>query len=319
MSRLIDRLFAQPQEKLAGWVNDPESFRDTRERALRELSVAEHINVDNVAEYIFAGTDQESFGWEDYPTVAPPFKSFWMEYRQPSGIVSSNPNEMAHRGADGALSLAHAPRACGALFAVMEAKEGTPAHDAGAKWIVNLLTAVEYKKGEVLFPALWRGFGVREDGSACEGDQIALVGDSPDKPSRLTQQDKQHVAWGLQATTIPMFFAISLMHCKNVELSDEPPAPKLSKKWEKRHGRPQVTVKTLMIEPMRKNLDTEGRAGVVGIKRAMHICRGHFKDYRQSGLFGKHKDIFWWDAYVRGDGGSGEVVKDYAVGMDGET
>ena len=45
----------------------------------------------------------------------------------------------------------------------------------------------------------------------------------------------------------------------------------------------------------------------------LHICRGHFKDYRESGLFGKVKGIFWWDQYVRGDLENGAVVKDYNV------
>ena len=33
-----------------------------------------------------------------------------------------------------------------------------------------------------------------------------------------------------------------------------------------------------------------------GLKRALHICRGHFKDYREGrGLFAKTHGIWWWD------------------------
>jgi hypothetical protein len=34
----------------------------------------------------------------------------------------------------------------------------------------------------------------------------------------------------------------------------------------------------------------------------MHICRGHFKDFTEKGLFGdqKMKGTFWWHSYVRG-------------------
>ena len=35
--------------------------------------------------------------------------------------------------------------------------------------------------------------------------------------------------------------------------------------------------------------------------RAMHICRGHFKDYRQGkGLFGRYHQLVWQPAIVRG-------------------
>ena len=36
--------------------------------------------------------------------------------------------------------------------------------------------------------------------------------------------------------------------------------------------------------------------------RAMHICREHFKDYRQGkGLFGRYHQLVWQPAIVRGE------------------
>jgi hypothetical protein len=49
------------------------------------------------------------------------------------------------------------------------------------------------------------------------------------------------------------------------------------------------------------------------MKQALHICRGHFKDYRQSGLFGRHKGVFWWDMAARGSAEQGIVDKDYRI------
>jgi len=70
------------------------------------------------------------------------------------------------------------------------------------------------------------------------------------------------------------------------------------------------------VEPLRKQLrkqdsrpDDEGRH----IQQALHICRGHFKDYRDSGLFGKHFGIYWWDMHMRGSKEYGEIVKDYEI------
>jgi len=48
----------------------------------------------------------------------------------------------------------------------------------------------------------------------------------------------------------------------------------------------------------------------------LHICRGHFKDYRLSvGGLGKHhlKGMWWWAPQVRGTAERGRVEKDYDV------
>jgi len=112
------------------------------------------------------------------------------------------------------------------------------------------------------------------------------------------------------------------MHCKNVQLKTQiPPAP-LSKKYQKKTGRPLVKYKVLEIEPMKKVLRTEGQSETLGLKHALHICRGHFKDYSNgSGLFGKYKGLYWWESTVRGNPANGVVIKDYNVNppQDGST
>jgi hypothetical protein len=56
-------------------------------------------------------------------------------------------------------------------------------------------------------------------------------------------------------------------------------------------------------------------AGADGsLKHALHICRGHFKDYREgSGLFDKFRGMYWWDMHTRGSSKLGEIRKDYDV------
>lgn len=109
-------------------------------------------------------------------------------------------------------------------------------------------------------------------------------------------------------------FAVSLMHCKNVTLREERVSEKLQKARARR-GRPGFLVKwsVLEIEPMKKILRSEGKSESLGLPEALRICRGHFKDYRQSGLFGKIKGVFWWDATVRGESKNGVIIKDYSV------
>lgn len=140
------------------------------------------------------------------------------------------------------------------------------------------------------------------------------------------QHQMVHITKRLQQNTgatlyFPAFLAVSLMHCKNVVMGTVKPPPKLNKKHIKKGHRPLITYRTLEIEPMKKVLRHEGGADQTGISQALHICRGHFKDYRGSekGLFGKYKGLWWWDQHLAGKAEHGTVVKDYvelAPGQD---
>lgn len=112
----------------------------------------------------------------------------------------------------------------------------------------------------------------------------------------------------------PFFFAIALMNAKNVSLVDAPLPPKVARRREK-DGKAALTFKTLHIEPMRARVKQETKPGESETKVAMHLCRGHFKDYRDgAGLFGKYKGLYWWESQVRGAEENGRVIKDYELG-----
>jgi hypothetical protein len=100
----------------------------------------------------------------------------------------------------------------------------------------------------------------------------------------------------------PALLAISFLHCKNVQLVDHAVDRKLAKRYRERHGGTAPTgYKTLVIEPLKAILRGEGRAHEHGLAKAMHICCGHFKDYREGrGLFGKYKQLVWRPSVVRG-------------------
>jgi len=113
------------------------------------------------------------------------------------------------------------------------------------------------------------------------------------------------------------FFAISLLHCKNISLEEIEIPPKVQKAREKK-GIPAVTYKTLIVEPMRKQVRRERDADPEGeqntVKRALHIVRGHFMDYTQgAGLFRKMHGIYWQPMHVKGSAEAGKVIKDYKV------
>lgn len=109
--------------------------------------------------------------------------------------------------------------------------------------------------------------------------------------------------------------AIAFAHCKNVAQLDvsakvNPLDQTLRKmKW------PRLVYRRLAIDPMREVLRTEGQSAEVGLKRALHICRGHFAVY-PNGLFnrtpGQPQQVFI-PQHVRGKAENGMVLKDYAV------
>lgn len=65
---------------------------------------------------------------------------------------------------------------------------------------------------------------------------------------------------------------------------------------------------------MREAIRREGDIETNGLKKALHICRGHFANYSpEHPLFGKYVGQFWKPSHVRGSIGSGAVVKDYKI------
>lgn len=114
-----------------------------------------------------------------------------------------------------------------------------------------------------------------------------------------------------------ILLSFSFMHCKNVTMQTHTPERKIphNKSAKRRGDKPMqpVTFKVLDIRPMRKVLQREGREDVEGTTYALSICRGHFKNFEEKGLFGKYKGTYWWNEQVRGSVKSGTVVKDYRL------
>jgi hypothetical protein len=71
---------------------------------------------------------------------------------------------------------------------------------------------------------------------------------------------------------------------------------------------------------MRRILNQAGAADPEGggLRRALTICRSHFKTFTPGApLFGKHTGQYWWAPHVRGNPDVGIVVNDYRVHAPG--
>lgn len=106
--------------------------------------------------------------------------------------------------------------------------------------------------------------------------------------------------------------AIAFANCKNVSTKGvNPPAP-LSRKHEKRHGRPLVSYKTLSIPGFDNSALATPRTGQPEHGRALHICRGHMRFMLHP--FGRQTPAqMWIHQHRRGNKVNGVVLKDYQV------
>lgn len=247
--------------------------------------------IDNVAEYYFEGTDQEYWSLDkDFPNLAPPWPMFWAEHKIAKTIHSTegdtDTTRLLQNGRVGALFCSADP-------------EGVTVADgelpAGTRW--------------VLMCDMWIDYGTREPAQGPGGAVFLCIDDAGRalaKPwmqsfARAEHEEQMRLSIGWFN---PAFLAISFLHCKNVVLEDRRVDKPLAKKYRERHGITPTAYKTLVIEPLKAILKREGGSDQHGLAKAMHICRGHFADYREGrGLFGKYKKLVWIPQTLRGTTG----------------
>jgi hypothetical protein len=278
------------------------------------------INADNVAEYFFSANEKDE--WDirtDFPNIAPPFETFFIEYRMPS--------EMLLPG--GVITPITPGIRMGILFSAYDFskdKKYEKFYHDGIRWQMIAALFLE-NNGKLLFydnhPILqsWM-ICVRENGEVYStGDkdediffslnisQNYIDSLSEDAKSVYLKEGRNH----MRASFDIALLAISFMHCKNVK--SLPVLPKKSPGKRNKHG-PHITYHVLEIAPMKKILQTEGNSEKTGIKKALHICRGHFKTFENHGLFGKYIGTYWWDSHTRGNISAGITEKDYSINLE---
>lgn len=280
MTRLFDKIIS---ESKFGDVLTPRFWEVFKE--------SEVVAIDNVSQFFFADSPKTEWHVSDFPNVAPPFSKFFMEWHSPK-VMNLNGN-IQRRKSMGRL---------GVFFSVEDVEDVS---QKPLKWVYESLLFGEFQNR--IAPLSQYRFIVNNDGTiAIENDKWIW--------GRPVEGGSDFVDGTIGNCIFPCLLAVSFFHCKNVTLHREIPPVPLSKKYEKKHGWPLVSYHTLNIEPMKKVLRTEGDSQQTGLKQALHICRGHFKDFSKGkGLFGKYKGLYWWDSVVRGSVSEGIIDKDYAV------
>lgn len=309
MPRLIDDIraakhlqapfFVGPR-KADAWSEHASVIADMLRAPGNELPV---ILIDNVADYYYTASDQEY--WDigrDFPNLAPPFPVAWYEHRLPGTIHSkelgdTDVTKMITRGRSGVLVRAVKP----------EDAKGEGALPEGTAWILWCELFIDYG---------WRGRPIEGP----HGAMFLCIDSEGHLLERPWMQSYAEPRWAEEMKSLmtwlhPTLLAVTFLHCKNVRIEDNQVPKPLAKKYRERHGGVNPTsYKTLIIEPLKQILRHEGNSDKVGIAKAMHICRGHFRDYREGrGLFGKYKQLVWTPMTVRGTKGKSAPTREIVV------
>jgi len=246
-----------------------------------ELASAHAIDVQNVADWMWA-SQQEEWGHEDIPCLAPPFPKVWMEWGRPQVLVMKNkPGD-----------LSTFPSRVGCLGLAFKGATG---------WLWLFTLFVQHPR--FIRPTV-SAFTLRTD-----REGTIEPGGFPIVTTDYANPDTARYMTGIMR--MPALLGIAFMHCKNVEMVRYPEADTTPKQV--RRGLPRVRFSRIVVTPFREVAQRASGDAAVSIQRAMHICRGHFKDYRKSGLFGRIPGIFWWDTHVRGNADAGLVISEHEV------
>jgi hypothetical protein len=262
------------------------------------------ILTDNVTEYFLgneAAGSTTSWSVGDLPTVTPPFQSVFLE--------TASPN------------IAAPIRSWGAFFSGRDEIDSSTDPEISrdkVRWVVEMALLFDDRGIIRTHPAVYVFYLDSSGQLLCDGQGKTLYETATIVEPELAAIIENDPRWEeLKTSTfnlaLPFWFAFAFMHCKNVSL-ESPPVSRQVRRQAERKGTPLLDDRVLNIEPMKGVLRTDGGLDEAGPKVALHICRGHFKDYRDGpGLFGKHKSVYWWEGSVRGSLARGNVEKDYQV------
>lgn len=307
----------------------------------KAIQDAEAIDITNAAKWYFEESDKQF--WDiatDFPMAVAPFKSTWVEYQSPDkvnekGRITEYPELRRSRTAalivcdqvpehlrdtllitDGLGAIlntmsggAYRPDATEQAFYAEQAAKGRV-----ARWLMIMRFYGDD------FPVVGKGLHMLgmafllldNEGAPITKNRIPVSLTMKMLPFVKSMGEDGAASFVVEMTK-PILFALSLANARNVSLEEISLPPAVAKKRTKQ-GKAILKFKELRIEPMRAQAKREASEGESSSKHAMHLVRGHFKDYRNSGgLFGKYKGLYWWDSQVRGSEEFGRIIKDYKL------
>lgn len=291
--------------------DDPGSLPETFSAIVREARV---IDGQNVADYVRGHADKD-WQWTELPSCRMPFPLMfietkthypWSEAFARTGVLMWDRDvPAAIEDASAALRVSDSTYTKMSLDIEMIREKAAFAIDFG---MVALLSGNQYS-GRRRIVHVNRG---------C----LFLGKDGVPLRSPFGQIDKTIFGRGdiggakrfFWSAMFPVVLTLGFMHCKNVVLSEHQPDCDHDRERKKAGLKPFLRYSTINIDPAKRVLRTEGGIETNGLKKALHIVRGHFSTYSEDKpLFGKHAGTFWVPSHARGSLERGAVISDYNV------
>lgn len=238
---------------------------------------------------------------DDIPTLRGPFETAWYECSYPNA-----------RASFGAFWMSLPEEILPEIKAAQERALGPTAFDPeeGCETleVVRCYMSLDGKEGVTHIGGYY--FQTGERGRLLRWDIDQHCACEIHASNEMTIDDFYHV-------TFPMLYAVGLLNCKNVDTVDVDVPEKVKRARLRRGKNPGVRHKVLRVRPMTSRpLSSSPTAETQGIM-PLHLSRGHFKDYRDKGLFGRRHGVYWWAPHVRGKEINGEIEKTYKIQADG--
>ncbi len=268
---------------------------------------------DNVAEYVYREFDHgprletgeigrtgKEWSFSRIGSLAPPFKTFFIEWRTPAWIRESFNAVVPPSG--------RVVPASGWFIFATTPDEGCLERAPNAKQRLVCAHCFQRLNGSPAVSGNVRQFAIDEDGNYLASGHIGLNG-----------PDYQHLSGSPGSCAIALQ-TIGFTNCKNVSQPDVTSSEGPTPKWCRRQRVPELKYRAVQIDP---NVGASPRAGerkTAGGRsgKALHICRGHFANFRDDGvsqgLFGRRQyGTFWIPAHTRGSLEHGRVIPTYNV------
>lgn len=277
---------------------------------------------------------QDQVDLTKFPNVAPPFRSYWMEWDDQLRdydrigcwcVVTADTDSEDWHISIGIWTGSRKPRPLGAV-ALRCPRDGTPPTE-----------------DRVL--SLFDGASVRGRRRCESSESGAETQRLEQKLSRIKhlpreQQEQEMKRWMAEAEAQaaeaterireldtklarivvlpPLLLAHSLLSCRNVSTEEHRHPEAVRRAFRRRHGgRDRVVYKTLTITPAGGTKGSEERISLGAGQSALHLVRGHFKTFTPDRpLFGSSVGTWWWSPSVRGTAEAGTVAKDYRIVAD---
>ena len=262
------------------------------------------FKVDNVAEYL---NNNSSYKMVDsVPNAAPLFKQMWFEHK----IVRRLQGLFGIKRVGVQICATECPHEDGEFTVLRDKLLDKYPNILTARWLLYGAVFFEGFDGEIHFVDAYSILPLNKLGKVdltlTNNKVIGVTTSPPGTVNYLVSQ-------GYASIWITPLVSISFAHCKNTTILENIPPVKLQKSRIKKGKNPLIKYHTLEIKPMVRIIKENSQHNSSGVKNALHICRGHFKDYTGKGLFGKYRGLYWWHDLVRGNATSGISVKDYEV------